>query len=256
MNIVYLNGKYLKEEEACVPIADRGFLFGDGIFTTIKVSSGVIEHLDAHLSRLSQHCEQLNIESPNLTNSIFDNLLSHNKATKGSWRLKVIVTGGSDTSLSLPKRLPGVILITIKPYTPPEKIPVKLVVYPSAIVSPHSQLKTLAYIDRLRIKQYAQDNSADDALVCLPDGTLCETAFGNIFWTFNGALYTPHRSLPLIRGVELSNIIEHSDLRIVEGNFNQEDIPQEAYVYLCNSMIGRRPIQSIGEVTYKVDNSI
>jgi branched-subunit amino acid aminotransferase/4-amino-4-deoxychorismate lyase len=40
MNLVYLNGSYLTLEEARLPITDRGFTYGDGVFTTLKVSEG------------------------------------------------------------------------------------------------------------------------------------------------------------------------------------------------------------------------
>jgi D-alanine transaminase len=40
MSIVYLNGKFLPQDQACIPVLDRGFIFGDGIYEVIPVYGG------------------------------------------------------------------------------------------------------------------------------------------------------------------------------------------------------------------------
>jgi len=107
---VYFNGSIIPEEKASVPITDRGFLFGDGVFTTTLVKEGVPLHLQLHINRLMRDCAALNIVYPELNESIFQNILAKNKALKGTWRMKVLITGGNGPSLSLPLRDPGCVL--------------------------------------------------------------------------------------------------------------------------------------------------
>ena len=56
---VFLNGDFLPEKQAKVSINDRGFLFGDGIFTTMRVHAGVCELYNGHLRRLEAQAEAL-----------------------------------------------------------------------------------------------------------------------------------------------------------------------------------------------------
>ncbi len=62
--IVFLNGKFLPEAEAVVPLNDRGFLLGDGLFETVRVAKGRPFRLAQHLERLVRGAEFLKINLP------------------------------------------------------------------------------------------------------------------------------------------------------------------------------------------------
>ena len=64
MNLVYLNGSYLPQEEACLPVADRSLAYGDGVFTTMKVSGGVPQFLRKHLERLTRDAAAIRLAAP------------------------------------------------------------------------------------------------------------------------------------------------------------------------------------------------
>jgi 4-amino-4-deoxychorismate lyase len=63
-NWVFLNGQFLLENQAYIPITDRGFLYGDGLFTTLRVQEGQIEFWDLHVERLRNQSQQMKIECP------------------------------------------------------------------------------------------------------------------------------------------------------------------------------------------------
>src|ERR1700756_261441 len=107
MSIVYYNGQFLPEEAARIPCTDRGFLFGEGVFTTVRVQKGRAEWLTRHFERLKDHSRQLGIESPILDEKMVAQLIRENRAVDGIWRLKIVVTQRS-------------LLMLIKPYTPPQ----------------------------------------------------------------------------------------------------------------------------------------
>ena len=119
MTIVYYNGRFIPEEEAFIPIHDRGFLFGDGLFTTIKVVEGHVYCLKAHLMRLISQSQQIQLELPDINSSLIHALIQHNAADKGSWRLKMMVTSAHASSLNLSSRTYGSFLMTIRPYEHP-----------------------------------------------------------------------------------------------------------------------------------------
>ena len=64
LNLVYLNGSYLLPEEACLPVSDRGFAYGDGVFTTMKVAGGAPLFLRKHLKRLTRDAATIHLAAP------------------------------------------------------------------------------------------------------------------------------------------------------------------------------------------------
>ena len=62
--VVFLNGRFLPEADAFVPINDRGFLLGDGLFETTRVANGRPFRLAQHLDRLTRGADFLKIKVP------------------------------------------------------------------------------------------------------------------------------------------------------------------------------------------------
>src|SRR5580698_6952447 len=62
--VVFLNGKFLPEAEAVVPVNDRGFLLGDGLFETIRVAGGKPFRMAQHLERMTRGAEVMKIKMP------------------------------------------------------------------------------------------------------------------------------------------------------------------------------------------------
>jgi 4-amino-4-deoxychorismate lyase len=110
----------MNEASPCLPLSDRGFLFGDGVFSTVRIEDGSVFCWDLHKKRLFQQCQDLGIEFPNLSLDHVAALLEKNDAWEGVWRLRITVTGGLSKEKGLPKgRKPNCIL-QIAPYTAPE----------------------------------------------------------------------------------------------------------------------------------------
>ncbi len=233
--ILFYNGQFVKEEELKIPYNDRGFLFGDGVFTTVLVREGRAEWVERHFERLRSHCKALQIEPPEFSGGHIEELIRVNHAEQGTWRLKIVVTGGSSEALNLQPRR-GTCLMFLAPYQIIEA-PVTLCIYPEPIERPLSKLKTLAYLDRLLVKEYARQQGADDAIVTTKEGYWLETAFSNLFWRHESKLYTPKLDQPLLAGIALQIVMEMSE---VEQLLTKE-VPKEAQLFVCNALIGSLP---------------
>src|SRR5438093_13675189 len=80
-NYAYVNGRFVPETEASVSIFDRGFLYGDGCFETMRVYEGKIFRLTEHLRRLAAGVGMLGLEEPLVSEEIravFDSLVERN----------------------------------------------------------------------------------------------------------------------------------------------------------------------------------
>lgn len=254
---VYLNGQYLLEEEARIPVSDRGFLFGDGVFTTLRVCDGVVEFAEHHLNRLSAQCDTLAISRPSLQLDQLHELVEKNRAYDGVWRMKIIVTGGCGTALNVSSRSIGALLVTVKRYQPHSRIPCKLVIYPHPISKPTAAIKSLSYLDRLIVKQYALDHHADDAIVTSLEGFLLESAFSNIFWCCDNTLIRPPKCSNLYSGVAIE-VLEEIAKEIGWGISEERvaSIPAGAKPFLCNAMTGPIPVDQIGDNFYARDKKV
>ena len=64
MPTVYLNGDFLPEEDACVSVLDRGFIFGDGVYEVIPSYGGHPFRLEEHLQRLQDSLDGIRVNNP------------------------------------------------------------------------------------------------------------------------------------------------------------------------------------------------
>lgn len=241
-----LNGRMCLEAEAMIPIADRGFLFGEGFFTTIRVSQGKCEFFNEHLLRLKHQAEAFGVAFNPHSFDWLEELIAQNNAEEGIWRLKIIVTiKGEQGSSSL-----GNILATLSPCQGDLSEPCRLCLYPQPLESPTSNLKTLSYLDHLQVKKYAIQKGFQDALTTNSQGFLLEAASSNIFWIDQNILWMPHHDLPYLKGVFLKSLLKHLPIPHQGVKVAPGQLPATASVYLCNSLTHVRPVISIEQKSF------
>src|SRR5689334_83529 len=62
--VVFLNGQFVPEQQAVVPVTDRGFTYGDGLFETMRVHHGKPFRMAQHLERMVRGADFLKIKLP------------------------------------------------------------------------------------------------------------------------------------------------------------------------------------------------
>lgn len=246
--MIFCNGLFIDASTPVIEASDRGFLFGDAVFTTIKVIDGIPQFLEAHFERLRNQCEMLHIIPPELNFLEVKDLITKNKATKGIYKLKIVITGGNGTSLTLETRPFGKHLMMIMPIVDDALKEYQLNVFPFPLSSCVTKLKTLSYLDRLFVHDYAKKKGFDEAVVLSLEGFITETAFANIFWCLGNDVFIPDFTLGFLVGVTLSNQIEIFKQQGKKIHFVKEfpqNIPQSASIFICNSIKGVVPVSSI-----------
>jgi D-alanine transaminase len=68
-SLCYLNGEFVPLAEARVPVLDRGFIFGDGVYEVIPAYGRVLFRLEAHLARLAYSLRSIRLENPHDENA-------------------------------------------------------------------------------------------------------------------------------------------------------------------------------------------
>lgn len=258
MSVVYFEGAFLPEEEAKIPITDRGFLFGDGAYATIQVRGGVPLFLEAHLERLQEQCRSFNLTMPSFSCDAIYELIRLNSTEEGIWRLKIFVTGGDSLETRLPER-EGRLLMTLSCPHALSKAPLRMGLFPMPFSLCHAYFKSLAHLNRLFVTQEAYRQHVDDCITQTEKGYLLEASYGNIFWIYNGVFYTPDPSLPLYFGVTITLIMEIAQklgypIKKVAMPFSE--LPLEGIYFRTGSVAGICPIVQIGEKDFSRNERI
>ena len=243
---VCLNGKICPENQALIPVSDRGFLFGEGMFTTLRVDQGKCELFNGHLQRLSEQAGALGFDYAPQSFDWLEELIVRNQAVEGTWRLKIIVTAKKEGKSVKAGNLAAI----IEPYQGKSMEPGSLCLFPSPVERPTAPIKSLCYLDHLQIRNYAQQLGCHDAVTTNARGFLLETGCSNLFWIDQGILSFPDPELRYLKGVFLKSLLNHSPFPYQAVKIPFEGLPSSASVYMCNSLSHVRPVLSIGNTCF------
>jgi len=241
---VYLNGEVIDEREALIPAADRGVLFGDGVFETVRAYGGRPFRMDRHLERLREGCGELRIGGVPADAEIVEAVaeLYRINVASGDAYIRVTLTGGRfDGNRGLERPGPPNVHIMVKPF---EGYPrewyergMRLVVSDVRANdgSPLSRIKSTSYLDKLIARQEARDRGADDALILNSRGYLAEATSSNLFLVRRGKLATPAEECGLLPGITREAVMELCEeygLVCETGLFTPQDLVRADEAFL------------------------
>ena len=216
---VYLNGEFIPEEEAAIPVTDRGFIFGDGVYEVIRVVEGKLFREQEHLDRLLEGLNGLQIEVPSDQlkglSGAMNELIDRNNMGNGEATLYLQITRGaaSPRTHTFPKpAVAPTVFLSTAPFEPHRDLHEKGT---DAITLPdlrwaRCHLKTVNLLPNLLARQQAVDAGVDSA-VMIRDGMITESPNANIFGVKRGVLYTYPDSPYILSGITRQLIFELAD---------------------------------------------
>jgi aminodeoxychorismate lyase len=213
--IVFLNGKFVPEGKAVVSVFDRSFLYGDGLFETIRVFNGRPFRWRQHMVRLQSGAAFLKIKSPftpEQLRQIVGKLIAKNKMPDSLLRLTlsrgVGVRGYSPKGAEKP-----VLVMTLHPAPemdlkrPPEwKLISSAFRLPAG--EPLAQFKTCNKLPQILARAEADAAGAHEALLLNTNGFVVEAAAANLFWIESGKVFTPPLAGGILPGVTRGTVLE------------------------------------------------
>jgi D-alanine transaminase len=213
MTTVYLNGVFLPIEQACVPVLDRGFLFGDGVYEVIPVYGGNLFRLEQHLQRLDHSLAGVRIGNPmsrTLWRDTLDELVERNGGGDQSIYFQVTRGAAPKRDHAFPANvLPTVFMMS----TPLAPLPADLAQSGIAAVTladirwQKCDIKAITLLPNVLLRQEALDKGAAEAIL-LRDGLAVEGAASNLFIVKDGAIITPPKGPQLLPGITRDLILE------------------------------------------------
>jgi len=261
---VYLNGKIVPSDEARISVFDHGFLYGDGIYETMRVYDGVVFKVDEHLSRLYRSASLIGMDIPldhaALKIAIYETLIA-NVHQNAYVRLTISRGHGSvglDPDLC---SQPTIVIIAkqLKEY-PKDYYErgINLIVARTRrnlkeAIDP--RIKSLNFLNNILAKIEAKKAGAYEALMLNAQGVLTEGTISNVFFFRDGVLCTPSVKSGILDGITRGLIIElasHEDITVHEGRFTIKDLFAAEEVFITNTTMEAMPASKVNGKTFKV----
>jgi len=213
---IYLNGKYVPEEEARISVFDHGFLYGDGVFEGIRAYRGRVFKLKEHLQRLYASAKAIALKIPLSREEMKEKVLEtlRKNRLKDAYIRLVVSRGKGDLGLDpLKCPHPEVIIIAHRISIYPEELYQKgmeVVIVsvrrniPSAL---DPSIKSLNYLNNILAKIEANFKGVPEAIMLNNDGYVAECTGDNIFIVKDGTLITPPVWVGILRGITRDVVI-------------------------------------------------
>jgi len=252
--VVYLNGQLIPRSQATISVADYGFLYGYGLFETMRAYDGEVFQLESHLRRLSASAEILGL--PIKTLDLKDAVVRTIRANRlASARVRIAISSGEGEVNANPGtcKSPTVLILAqeYKPYS--ESVYDKG--FRAVVSSIHrnsgsslSRLKSASYLESIMARQEARRNGADEAICLNEKGFLAEGSMSNIFIVTGGLLRTPGRDSGILAGITRETVIEIASqlsLPTAEHDIRQDELFAAEEAFLTNSLIEVMPLTEI-----------
>lgn len=255
--LVSINGTVMAPEEARVSVYDRGFLYGDSVFETIRTYGGEPHALDDHLARLARSAEKVAIHLP-VDLAALESEIRRTVAEAGNPEsyARVIVTRG-EGPLGLDPALAREPLrvILVEPIKP---LPAALYREGAKVVTVRTEraadaapgAKVGNYLGGMLALQQARAEGAHEALIVDARGAILEGATSNFFVTIGSALVTPPEGAGILAGITRAQVIEIASTLGIPVRFEpvlQTDLERATEAFLTSSLREIIPIVQVDD---------
>ena len=247
---VWLDGAILDADQARVSVRDHGLTVGDGVFETMKVTSGVPFAMSRHLVRLKDSAARLGLcvpDAASLRAAATELIAAHRPGEVG--RLRITVTGGDGPAgTERGGADPTVLMVVGAGSARPASASLATVPWVRNERSAVAGAKTTSYAENVVALAHAKQRGAAEALFCDTRGNLCEGTGSNLFLVVDGTLVTPALSTGCLAGVTRALVIEWSGADEVELPLSVLDRATE--VFITSSTRDVQPVHAVDTRAY------
>jgi len=250
---VYVNGTITPADQAVVPVYDHGFVYGEGVYETLRTYNRIPFLFERHMRRLRASAAALQLSVPfdddsmrgwiTDTMAVASRLPDPQQQVSNEAYIRILLTRGvGELSYDLDATPAPSLVIIVKPFDEPparvfeEGIKVSLV----SILRNHPRsvnpiIKSNNLLNNAMAMQEARRKGADEALMCNYRGELSECSMSNFFLVRDGIALTPRSAAGLLEGLTRAFMFEvgrEVGVAVEEATLLPEDLDtaQEAFV--------------------------
>ncbi|WP_380675011.1 aminotransferase class IV [Salinigranum sp. GCM10025319] len=258
--VYHVDGDLVPASEATVSVRDRGFMYGDAAFETLRAYGGRVFEWDAHARRLTETCDVLGLDHGLSTEDLHGRVaetLAANDLAEAYVRLSV-TRGVQPGKLTPSAEVDPTVVVVVKGLPrggrgsdpvwdgPATLQTVKTRRVPDRAIP--SKAKTHNYLNGILARLELRVTGADEALVLDSEGYVAEGATSNVFFVDDDALCTPSLDGPVLPGVTRDVVIElarEEGIPVREGRYTPDDVRGASEVFLTNTTWELRPVATV-----------
>jgi len=245
---VFLNGEFVPADQAVVSVFDRSFLYGDGLFETLRVCGGEPFRWRQHLTRLQQGADFLKIRLPFVPEALrhaATRLIQANKAPESILRIS-LSRGLGVRGYSIKGAEHSFLVMSLHPLSSPDlnNLPQWRLITSSFRLpagDPLACFKTCNKLPQILARAEAETRGVEEALLLNTNGEVAEAASSNLFWIDGKVICTPPLAAGILSGITRAVVLEICDRRGVQTqqrNIVREELHQAEGVFLTLSSLG------------------
>ncbi|UCD68050.1 MAG: D-amino acid aminotransferase [Betaproteobacteria bacterium] len=253
--MIYLNGEFMPIETAVIPVLDRGFIFGDGVYEVIPVYSRQPFRLGEHLSRLQTSLDSIRLNNPRTDaewRTLINRIVELNETEDQSIYLQV-TRGVAKRDHAFPKSVKPTVFIMSSPLLPPTADQLHTGV--AAITAVDNRwlrcdVKSTALLPNVLLRQLAADAGCAETLL-LRDGMLTEGAASNVFVVNQGVLLAPPKSNLMLPGITYEVVLElaqANDVPFDVRNISESELLGAEEIWITSSSREILPVTTLNGV--------
>lgn len=254
---IWLDGKLVDSQQACIHVFDHGVLYGDGVFEGLRQYAGRVFKLDEHLRRLFDSAKSIRLPIPYSREQLaqaINETTAANELTDSYIRLVVTRGLGALGISPLNCAKPTVVIIadTIKMYSEETYRSGMAIITASTIrTSPAAlspKIKSLNYLNNIMAKWEAIDAGVSEAVMLNQHGYVCECTADNIFIVRDGVVFTPPEESGILLGITRGTVIElaaRNEIQVRQVNLTRHDLYTADECFLTGTGAEIVPVTSI-----------
>lgn len=251
---VYVNGTICPAQEATVSVLDHGFLYGIGLFETLRVYDGKLFLWNDHYARLSSGLLALQIRPAWSKEELEEAILftvNANDLRDAYVRLSV-TAGAEGVGLVADGYEQPSLFVFAKPVAaladPPQPKKLQTLSLARQTAEGLTRFKSHNYLNNALAKQEIGAKPDVEGLFLTHDGYMAEGIVSNLFWIKDGSLFTPSLDTGILDGVTRQHVMmlaKQLSIPIVEGRFRREELLQADEIFVTNSVQEIVPVSEI-----------
>lgn len=246
--VVFLNGQFVAESQAVVPVADRGFMYGDGLFETMRVCNGKPFRMAQHLERMVRGADYLKIKlpfTPKELQNFAEELIKQNNMPDCVVRV-TLTRGPGERGYSTKGADKPTVVMTLHPAPPLDpNQPSQWAMVTSSSRIPASDalssFKSTSKLANIAARMEAESKDADEALLINTNGEVAETAGGNLFWVYHDKICTTPTGRGVLPGITRAVVLEICQVLGLQTNkrvIKPEALRNSEGIFLTQSALG------------------
>lgn len=264
---VNVNGNIGDEQQAVISVFDHGFLYGEGVYETLRTYGGHPFQLGRHLRRLRKSAEMIALDVPLTDEQCADRIgetvacASQGVAAKAEWYIRLMLTRGIGELTYDPAACPAQsVVIIVKPLVepPPELYAKGVRVIFSSVVRNHPasvnpMIKSNNLMNCALAMQEGITRGAYEVIMRNYQGDVAECALSNVFIVKGGIALTPPLNAGLLPGITRELIWEAGK---AAGIYVSEAVLRDDDIYDADEMFLTGTTREIMPVVQVEDQSI